>query len=251
MASGISRHLPNLLTSLNLFSGCLAVVFIFKGDIPVFSLCIGASLIFDFLDGFAARALKANSSIGKELDSLADMVAFGVVPGTIMYHLLLISPPFVLREPGVWYNFVQYFPFIVTIFSGLRLAKFNTDPRQLVSFLGMPTPAVTIFVAGLALNIEYDRFHITPYLLNSFVIIGICMILSFLLVSEIPLFAMKFRSFDWSRNKPQYIMLLTSIILIVTLQFAAIPLLIVFYLILSMINNRLTPHRTFNPSNPS
>ncbi len=251
MASGISRHLPNFLTSLNLFSGCLAVVFIFKGNIPVFSILVGASLLFDFLDGFAARMLKANSSIGKELDSLADMVAFGVVPGAILYHLFIISPPFSLAGETTWYWFAGYFPFVVTIFSALRLAKFNTDPRQIVSFLGMPTPAVTIFVTGLALNVQYDRFHITPYLLNSYVIGGISMILSFLLVSEIPLFAMKFRSFDWNRNKLQYLMLLISIILIVFLQIAAIPLLIVFYLILSLINNHYGLNREKSVLNAS
>ena len=237
MANGITRHLPNFLTCLNLLSGCLALVFVFKGDIPAFSLCVGASLLFDFLDGFAARMLNANSAIGKELDSLADMVTFGVVPGTVLYHLFIISPPFSLvTDPGA-FQLLGYFPFIVTAFSALRLAKFNTDTRQTVSFLGMPTPAVTIFVTGLALNLEYDRFHITPYLLNTYVIADISMILSFLLVSEIPLFAMKFRSFDWARNKPQYLMLVISIILLAVLQYAAIPLLIVFYLILSLINN--------------
>lgn len=238
MATGISRHLPNFLTCLNLLSGCLALVFVFKGDIPAFSVCIAISLLFDFLDGFAARMLKANSAIGKELDSLADMVTFGVVPGAILYHLFLISPPYVLStEPGSW-RLLSFFPFIVTVFSALRLAKFNTDTRQTSSFLGMPTPAITIFVTGLALNLEYDRFHITPYLLNTYVIAGISMILSFLLVSEIPLFAMKFKSFDWARNKPQYIMLIISIVLLTGLHFAAVPLLIVFYLILSLINNK-------------
>jgi CDP-diacylglycerol--serine O-phosphatidyltransferase len=239
MANDISRHLPNFLTCLNLFSGCMALVFVFKGDIPVFSLFVGASILFDFLDGFAARTLNAYSPIGKDMDSLADMVTFGVVPGAILYHLFLISPPFSLLGEGQgWQQYLAYFPFIVTVFSALRLAKFNVDSRQSVSFLGLPTPAVTIFVTGLALNLEYDRFHITPYLLNSFVIAGISMILSFLLVSEIPLFAMKFRSFDWSRNKPQYLMLMISIALLLVLRFAAIPLLIVFYLILSLINNR-------------
>ena len=237
MATGITRHIPNFLTCLNLLSGCLALVFVFKGDIPAFSLCVGASLVFDFLDGFAARMLNANSVIGKELDSLADMVTFGVVPGAILYHLFIISPPFSLASGTETFKLLGYFPFIVTVFSALRLAKFNTDTRQSVSFLGMPTPAVTIFITGLALNLEYDRFNITPYLLNSYVIAGISMILSFLLVSEIPLFAMKFRSFDWSRNKPQYLMLGISIILLAALQYAAIPLLIVFYLILSLINN--------------
>jgi len=231
----VIRHIPNFLTSLNLLSGCLALVFVFKGDIPVFSLFVGACLILDFLDGFAARALKAYSPMGKELDSLADMIAFGMVPGAILYHLFLISPPLNLANGSTWLQIISYFPFIVTVFSGLRLAKFNTDTRQTTSFLGLPTPAVTIFVTGIALILQYDRFHLTPFLLNSYVIGGISMILSFLLVSEIPLFAMKFRSFNWSQNKPQYMLLMISILLLATLQVAGIPLLVLFYIILSLL----------------
>ena len=242
MNTGISRHIPNFLTSLNLFSGCMALVFVFKGNIPVFSSFVAACLVLDFLDGFAARLLNANSPIGKDLDSLADMVAFGVVPGAILYHLFMISPPLSLTESW-WTGFIVYFPFIVTVFSGLRLAKFNNDTRQSTSFLGLPTPAVTIFVTGLALIIQYDRFHLTPLLLNSFLIAGIAMILSFLLVSEIPLFAMKFRSFGWAQNRTQYILAIISVVVVLTLQFAGIPLLIIFYLILSFINNKFRLNR--------
>jgi len=239
----VIRHIPNFITSLNLLSGCLALVFVFKGDIPVFSLFVGVCLVLDFLDGFAARMLKAHSPMGKELDSLADMVAFGIVPGAILYHLFLISPPLNLVNGSFWIPVVSYFPFIVTVFSGLRLAKFNIDTRQTTSFLGLPTPAVTIFVTGLALILQYDRFNLTPFLLNSFVIGGIAMILSFLLVSEIPLFAMKFRSFDWPQNKSQYLMLMISIVLLITLQFAGIPLLVLFYIILSLLNNQFRLNR--------
>jgi CDP-diacylglycerol--serine O-phosphatidyltransferase len=181
--------------------------------------------------------------MGKELDSLADMVAFGVVPGAILYHLFLISPPYSLLENSTWLHVIGYFPFVVTVFSGLRLAKFNTDTRQTTSFLGLPTPAVTIFVTGLALILEYDRFHLTPFLLNSFVICGISMILSFLLVSEIPLFAMKFRSFNWSQNKSQYLLLMISVVLLATLQVTGIPLLVLFYIILSLLNNQFRFNR--------
>lgn len=232
-----ARHLPNLITCLNLASGCLALVFVFKGKIEISAALIGASLVFDFLDGYVARLLNAGSAIGKELDSLADMVTFGVVPGAIMYHLFLKSVPFVLMPVDAWYSLIAFFPFIITVFSAIRLAKFNIDTRQSDSFLGMPTPAITIFVTGIALVFRYDRFNLTPLLNNSFVLGGLSMVLCFLLVSEIPLFALKFKSFSWSANKSQYILLAAGIVLIASLQFLAIPILIIFYLILSLINN--------------
>ncbi|MBL0341428.1 MAG: CDP-diacylglycerol--serine O-phosphatidyltransferase [Bacteroidetes bacterium] len=237
MNTSLSRHIPNLLTTMNLLCGCMAVVFIFKGNIPVFSALVGASLVFDFLDGFAARALKAYSPMGKELDSLADMVTFGFVPGAIMYHFFINSVPIVLYQHEAWGQWISFFPFIITIFSALRLAKFNVDSRQTDSFIGVPTPAITIFVIGLALIIHYDLFHLTPALLNTYVIAGFCMILSYLLVSEIPMFALKFKSFDWGKNKIQYIFLALSSISFLFLHFAGIPVVIILYIILSLINN--------------
>lgn len=215
----------------------MALVYVFKGEILLFAAFVTAALIFDFLDGFVARAFKAYSLMGKELDSLADMVTFGLVPGAIMYHLFINSVPLVLHMDSGWARIVAFFPFIITVFSALRLAKFNIDTRQTDSFLGMPTPAVTIFVVGMALIIQYDRFNLTPSLLNSYVISGICMILCFLLVSEIPLFALKFKNFSWAANKAQYLLLAASVVAIVFLGFVALPLLILFYLILSIINN--------------
>lgn len=242
------RHLPNFLTCLNLLSGCLAVVFVFKGNIPVFSILVGVSLVFDFLDGFTARALKAYSPMGKELDSLADMVTFGLVPGAIMYHLFINSVPLNLYQEELWAQLLGFFPFIITIFSALRLAKFNIDTRQSDSFIGVPTPAITIFVIGIALIINYDRFNMTPALLNTYVIGGMSMILSFLLVSEIPLFALKFKSFSWENNKVQYIFLILSLASLIFLQFAGIPVVIILYIILSLLNNLNRSHTVKNIS---
>ncbi len=251
MNTGISRHLPNFITCLNLASGCTALVFVFKGEIALFSLFVAASLVFDFLDGFVARALNAYSAMGKELDSLADMVTFGLVPGAVMYHLFINSVPLVLYMDQDWAKVAGFFPFIITVFSALRLAKFNIDTRQTDSFLGMPTPAVTIFVIGLALIIQYDRFHLTPTLLNTYFIGGLSMVLCFLLVSEIPLFALKFKSFTWAANKAQYLLLAVGLLMVIILQFVAIPLLILFYLILSLLNNQFRLNReTFKNENP-
>jgi CDP-diacylglycerol--serine O-phosphatidyltransferase len=237
MNISIKRHLPNFITSLNLASGCIALVFVFKGEVALFSVFVAASLVFDFLDGFVARAFKAWSPMGKELDSLADMVTFGLVPGAIMYHLFIKSVPLVLYLEADWAKIAGFFPFIITVFSALRLAKFNIDTRQSDSFLGMPTPAITIFVVGFALIIQFDRFHVTPVLLNSYVISGITMVLCYLLACEIPLFALKFKSLSWSANKVQYSLIGIGIIMIAWLQLVAIPLLIIIYLILSLLNN--------------
>lgn len=235
MKPAFTQHLPNLLTCMNLACGCAAVVYVFRGEIPVFSMLIACSLVFDFLDGFAARKLKAYSPMGKELDSLADMVTFGFVPGAIMHHLFLASVPAVLHTNETWVRMLSFLPFIITVFSALRLAKFNIDTRQTNSFIGLPTPACTIFVTGFALVLEYDRFDLTPTLLNTYIITGLSLILSYLLVAEIPLFALKFKNFNWSENKAQYTLILVSVVSILTLQFLAIPLIIVLYLILSLI----------------
>lgn len=235
MKSSFTQHIPNLLTCLNLICGCAAAVFVFRGEIPVFSVLIACSLIFDFLDGFAARAFKAYSPMGKELDSLADMVTFGFVPGAIMHHLFLASVPAVLHTHEMWVRILSFLPFIITVFSALRLAKFNIDTRQTNSFIGLPTPACTIFVTGFALVLQYDRFDLTPTLLNTYIIVGLSLILSYLLVAELPLFALKFKSFSWNENKAPYTLIILSAIALVTLQFLAIPLIIVLYLLLSLI----------------
>jgi CDP-diacylglycerol---serine O-phosphatidyltransferase len=237
MSQRITRHIPNFLTCLNLFCGCLALVYVFKGQITVFAILVGASLVFDFLDGFTARALKAYSPMGRELDSLADMVTFGVLPGAIMYHMFALSLSLSNAPNESWTKVIGYLPFLITVFSGLRLAKFNIDTRQTISFLGMPTPAVTIFVVGLALIVEYDRYLIAYRFLDPYVIGGLSLVLSFLLVSEIPLFAFKFRNFIWEENKAQFTLLAIAVILVPVLGVTAIPLLVIFYLILSLINN--------------
>ncbi len=238
---GFTRHIPNLLTCMNLACGCLAVVFIFRGEIPVFAALTAASLLFDFLDGFFARMLKAYSPMGKELDSLADMVSFGLVPGAIMHHLFMESVPLNLSMDEPIGRALSFFPFIITIFSALRLAKFNIDTRQTNSFIGLPTPAATIFVTGLALILYNDPLHLTPTLLNSFIIAGICMILSWLLVAELPLIALKFKSFGWKENSYQYTLIFLSVASVVMFKTAGIPVIIILYIILSVVANASQP----------
>lgn len=226
-------QIPNALTCLNLLCGCFSIVFIFKGYIDISALFTLLSLAFDFLDGFMARALKASSTIGKELDSLADVVSFGLVPGLIGCHLCLASPPFSLA--GDSFSPIAYFPLIITIASAIRLARFNVDTRQTDSFIGVPTPAITILMVGLALVVEHDRFNLTPTILNPFFICGLSMIVAWLLNSELPMLALKFKSFSYRDNSAQYMLILSSILALAMFGYTGIPMIILLYITSSAI----------------
>ena len=180
------------------------------------------AMIFDFLDGFTARILKVHSEIGKELDSLADMVTFGVLPSVMVYHLLL---------PVSSYFLIPFAAYLIAVFSALRLAKFNIDERQTTTFIGLPTPANALFISSL-----YFVFQQFTMLNNEFFIVGIIIIFSFLLVSPLELFSLKFKSFGWRDNVVRYIFLLMSITSLLFLKTIAIPLIIIIYLALSMSN---------------
>ena len=229
------KHLPNAFTCANLLCGCIAILAYLSGQINHASIYIMAALIFDFLDGFAARALKANSPLGAQLDSLADMITFGVVPGMIFFNLFLKSNFFVLIDNRLLFNILRYCFFANTICAALRLAKFNIDFRQKNYFIGLPTPANTIFIASLPLIVLHDQFGLKPFILNPMILIGLCLLFSMLMVSEIPLFALKFKSFKWSDNKPQFLLIGSTIILLPILKFVAIPVIIILYIILSML----------------
>lgn len=231
----VIKQIPNALTCANLFCGCAAILATFAGNAHHASIYILASLIFDFLDGYAARLLKVQSLFGKQLDSLADMVTFGVVPGIILFHLFLKSNFSILLDSLLWFNVIKFSFFSNTIASALRLAKFNTDARQSNYFLGLPTPANTIFIASLPLIVRHDHYGLIPYILNPMILVGLCILLSVLMISEIPLFALKFRNFKWTDNKPQFILIALSIILLPILKFTAIPLIVIFYIVLSIL----------------
>ncbi len=200
------------------------------------AVCTASSLVFDFLDGFFARRLNAYSELGKQLDSMADMVSFGLVPGLIGCKLCLSSPPFSLDSTATMSIVFGHFPLIITVASALRLARFNIDTRQTDSFIGVPTPAVTILMVGLALVLEHDRFNMTPTLLNPFFVCGLSLIVSWLLNAEIPMIALKFKSFDWSTNQVQYLLIVCSGVLLAVLGYTGIPAIIVLYIIASIIH---------------
>ncbi|PRY10442.1 CDP-diacylglycerol--serine O-phosphatidyltransferase [Pontibacter ummariensis] len=228
----MKKHIPNAITCLNLFSGCLALYFAFQGNLVYTAYLVGIAAVFDFLDGMLARVLKAYCEIGKQLDSLADMVSFGVVPGTVMFILFQRSgvPLF-----GISAELLPFSGFLITVFSALRLAKFNIDTRQTTSFIGLPTPACTIFVASLPLILEHGSLLHYEVILNPLVLLVLTFLLSYLLVAELPLFALKFSNLSWQDNSLRFIFLGLAVILLALLKFTAIPLVIVLYVLLSVI----------------
>lgn len=217
----ITRHIPNFLTCCNLLTGCIGVVFVVNGNIEAAAYFVWISCVFDFFDGFAARILKVSSPIGKELDSLADMVSFGLLPAMVIYRMLVDSD-----TP----EYLPYVAFSIAIFSALRLAIFNIDETQSDSFKGLPTPANALFITALPLltgNIAIALYE--PWILCTIVVIS-----SYLLVSGIPLFALKFKNFSWKDNKIRFTFLALSVLLLAVLKFAAIPVIILLYVALSL-----------------
>lgn len=215
------KQLPNIITSMNLFSGAVGIWFAFNGNYEGVALAIFLSAIFDFLDGMTARLLHAYSDIGKELDSLADIVSFGVVPGAVAFSMLNVDG----------FHLYNFLAFLIPVFSGLRLAKFNVDERQTSSFIGLPTPANAIFWIGLALA------YSTWLSAHPYVLLAIVFIFSYLLVAEIPMFSLKFKNLTWKDNKLRFIFLAGCLILIIIYLKDAIATLIIWYLILSIVQN--------------
>lgn len=277
----------NVLTGFNLLSGVMSIIFTFSGRLEWAVLAIFAGAILDFFDGFAARMLKQPSDLGKQLDSLADLVTFGVAPGLIVFVLLILSGAWdmILMNNGgmdeLWFegtmgNSVNYwinnflndlvgneipyfsyrfegshlwFPFIgllIPFFSMFRLAKFNLDERQTTGFIGLPTPANSIFFASFALLL-WDGFAqdswkttLSMSLIKDQILMTFVIIFSFLLVSEIRLFSLKFSHFKWKGNELRYSFLLISAIIIALLYVWALPIIVLLYLILSVVSNLLT-----------
>jgi len=236
----IKKHIPNLITLINLFCGCIAVVFVAKaietGDSSNFEMafyfvCLG--IFFDFFDGFFARLFKVSSPLGLQLDSLADMVTSGVAPGFVMYSLFLNSAHELGTNPAI-----PFLGFIVTLGSCYRLANFNIDTRQTDSFIGLPTPANSLFILSLPLVLKFsDSLLMLEILTNQWVLLVITLCSAYILNAEIPLFSLKIKKFNLKDNALQVIFLLVSIVLVVLLQYIAIPLIIIFYVLLSIVNN--------------
>ncbi len=222
----MKTHIPNFITCLNLFSGCVGVTYAFAGELDIAAYCVLASGIFDFFDGLAARVLRVKSPIGKELDSLADVVSFGFLPGAVLYSMLGTA------WPGNAY--LAYLGFVVTVFSALRLAKFNIDDRQSTDFIGLNTPMNAFYVISLPFVAgTYGAIVYHPVFLVSSIVVT-----SLLLVSNVRLFSLKFTSLSWHENAWKFTFLLVSALLVVWLGFAAAPLVLALYFLCSFIHFR-------------
>ena len=239
--SSIFFWVPNTITSLNLLSGSLAVFFAISGQLGWAAVFIFAAAVFDFLDGFSARLLKAYSAIGKELDSLADLVSFGLAPSAMVFAMIqqtLFGGIHAIQEiearPDQW--ILLFSSLVITIAGAFRLAKFNTDDRQSEQFLGMPIPANAIFFASLGLILELGTNQtVVQIILNKYTLLSAIFICSFLMVSELPMFSLKFKNLNLKKNALRFFFLGTTAILLIVLQLYALPLVIVWYVLLSAI----------------
>ncbi|HMM10487.1 MAG TPA: CDP-diacylglycerol--serine O-phosphatidyltransferase [Bacteroidales bacterium] len=232
----ILRHLPNLITLVNLLCGMLSILSFSMGMIQAAGIFVFAAALADFLDGFAARLLKAYSAIGADLDSLADVVSFGVAPGMILYHLISISHGRPAMHIGS-FDLVPLTALLLPLFAALRLAKFNNDPLQTDYFRGLPSPAAGLFVASLPLIRQqlYESQSLTYMVFtNAYFLMGTAIVLGLLMVSNLPLFGLKFKHFRIRGNEIRYFFLLVAALLIGFLQFLAIPAIIATYLVLSL-----------------
>lgn len=222
----MKKQIPNIFTLLNLLSGLIALIYVFQDKLEYTAYFVFLGIFFDFFDGFFARLLKVQSELGLQLDSLADMITSGVVPGMVLYKLLENFNTNTLYLP--------FFGLIITLSAGYRLAKFNIDTRQHESFIGVPTPAMSIFVVSLPLIIQYSQSQWIITLIQSKVfLLSVVILFSYLMNSNLPLIALKFKSFDWEKNKIKYILIAISLLLLLFYKTIAIPMIILFYIVLS------------------
>lgn len=227
--------IPNSFTLSNLLCGCLALISIFNGEIELVPIFWAVALFMDYTDGLVARLLKVSSDLGKELDSLADMVSFGVVPGALLFYLINQT----MHIERVDFHDINtlwgVIGFLVTLFSCLRLAKFNLDDRQADTFIGLNTPSCTTFVLGLSLCAYYDLYDLRSFILQMPLLVLLAVILSYLLVAEIPMFSFKFKNLSWASNRYRYALIALIVTLLVTLQFgAALAGIVISYVVFSL-----------------
>lgn len=229
--NAIVKNIPNSITCLNLLSGCFACIFAFQGQYDWVALCIGLSALFDFLDGMAARLLHAYSPLGKELDSLADLISFGLAPGLMVMHLMAYNSTFHgMAEYQSWWALSAL---LIPVFSALRLAKFNIDTRQTTSFIGLPVPANALFWIGICQAVLRMESPVCGYTIVTLVII-----FSLLLVSEIPMFSLKFKNLKWKENYLRYLIIAVAAICLISLGLAGLAATIGLYIVLSLLTAR-------------
>ena len=247
----MKKHIPNLFTFLNLLSGLLAILMAASDRLAEAAGLVFLGIFFDFFDGFFARKFGIEGELGKQLDSLADMVTSGVVPGIVMFQMLLHASRGrwfmeLSCETGSWSSFEEtfyyYLPFLgllIPLASAYRLANFNIDERQTSSFIGLPTPAMSLLVVSLPLVLLYqEESFLVPWIRNIYSLTGLTLLGSFLLNANLPLFSLKFKDYGWKGNEFRYVFLLLSATLLAIFRIAAVPLIILFYVLLSVVQNK-------------
>lgn len=251
----IKRNIPNFITLMNLFSGSLGVIFAVQGNLVLAAFFVALGIFFDFFDGLAARALNVKSELGLQLDSLADMVTSGLVPGIVMFQLLLKALPkapatgvedWTMGDEWLHWNFSTWasIGLFITLASGYRLAKFNIDERQTDSFIGLPTPANALLILSLPLILHFNPDpDIVRLILNPWLLVGLTFFSCIMLNAEIPLFALKFKTWGFKENKVRYLFILFAFLLMVFLQYVSIPIIIFGYVIISVVYRRYTLRR--------
>ena len=241
----MKKHIPNTITLGNLLSGTIGAIAAVNGNFEIAALSVAIGVVLDFFDGFFARILNVSGELGKELDSLADMVTSGVVPGIVMFSLLqenalnlFEKSADTLHLASFSTGYLPYFGLLLTLAACYRLAKFNIDTRQTDSFIGMPTPAMSLFVVSLPLIPIYsDNQLFIDLIQNNYFLVGITLVLSFLMNAEIPLFSLKFKNYAIKENMLKYVFLILSLGMLLVLEVISIPLVIILYVLLSIGSN--------------
>jgi CDP-diacylglycerol--serine O-phosphatidyltransferase len=247
----LKRHIPNIVTLLNLFSGCIALIFAVNGNFVAAAIFVFLGIFFDFFDGLLARKLNVQSPLGIQLDSLADVVTSGVVPGVIMFKLISLAtdaPDFgsytdswnsTMHWQGFKISILPLIGLFIALASAYRLAKFNLDEDQQTYFKGLPVPANTLVIMSLPLILEYQNSDLmNSIIINKWFLIGLTLLSCYLLNSNIKLFALKFKDWSFKNNATRYIFLIISVVMLIVLHFAAIPLVIALYIILSVLDRK-------------
>lgn len=235
----IKKHIPNLITLGNLFCGTIATIYAVQADFVFAGLFVILGILFDFFDGFAARLFHVSGELGKQLDSLADMVTSGVVPGIIMLKLIEVNT---INASNSFFDNsilgISLVGLVLTLGACYRLAKFNIDTRQSDFFIGLPTPAMSLFVISLPLIQQYSNIEFALNLItNNYFLIAITILLTYLMNAQLPLFSLKFKDYSVKSNLIKYVFLTASLLMIIFLQYISIPLIIIVYVVLSVISN--------------
>ncbi|MDC6391098.1 CDP-alcohol phosphatidyltransferase family protein [Maribacter sp. PR1] len=244
----MQKHIPNFITLLNVFCGCVATVFAVMNKLEMAAIFVALGIFFDFFDGLAARVLDVKSELGLQLDSLADMITSGLVPGIVMFQLLAMSQSggwnldgvsFLENNEFTWISLLPFFGFLITMASAYRLANFNLDENQVSSFIGLPTPANALMILSLPLILFYNGSDtVNEVILNPWFLVLLTILSAYLLNCSLSLFALKFNNWSFKDNAMRYIFLVVSLVMIITMQFLAIPFIILFYILSSFIQEK-------------